>query len=288
MVIRRGVTITKIKLKLKLKLGPALEPLAQVLFYCAKAVKKMEIPKYSGKQAREIIKNLTPKETASLTWEELVGLARAGQREIRNDIKRFRKAGVERGAFAIRAFRRATTEHDVTYSYYSIKERKYITKTKRIKPEITYMARINEKRSNTGLELYINKLQSYFSDSTGTNTIEGIKKNQRYIRFYMGGGEIIEDENGIPIDYIPKENFSDEEVDHFYDIYQAAKEMFGSDFAAKYQSIRDAIVYAFRNSGEGIPDFRDMTAQKAAEWLFENPNFVEDPSGTIGKDDAFA
>lgn len=245
------------------------------------------MPKYTGKQAREIIKNLTPRDIRALSREELVSLAKAGQNEIRNDQRRFTKAGVLKGAFALKAFKKATTEHDVTYSYYSIKERKNITKTKYIKPEVTYMARINENKSNAGLEMYLNKLRNYFNDTTLTNTVEGIRKHQRYVLFYMGGGEIIEGENGIPIDYIPKENFSDDEVEKFYDIYEATRNRFGSDFSVSYEAIRDAIIFNFRNGNDNIPSFRNMSAEEAAEWLFNNPDYVTDPSGTFGKDDAF-
>lgn len=239
--------------------------------------------KYTAKQARNIIKNLTPKDIKNLNWQELVALATAGQREIRNDIRRFQKAGVSSGAYALNAFKRATTPHTVKYSYYSIKERKVIKKEKEIVPEVRYMARINEKKSTTGLEIYLNKLQNYFSDDTKTNTIEGIKRHQRYVRFFMGGGEVVEDENGLPIDYIPEENFTQEEVDRFYAIYEASKERFGKDFSVRYESIRDAIVFIMRNKND---DFRDKSAEEVADWLLDNPNFITDPSGIFGGDDS--
>ena len=228
-----------------------------------------------------MLANLTAKDIKNMSHEELVELARAGQNEIRNDIRRFTKAGVMPGAFALDAFKKSTTEHDYKYSYYSIKERKEIEKTVHVKPEISYMARITSKRTNEGLTQYLYKLQNYFSHNTKTNTVEGILKHQRYIRFYMGGGEIIEDENGKAVDWAPTENFSDEDVKKFYDIYNEARKVYGKEFAAFYQSIRDAIVYNF--TGEG--NFKTMDSKEAAQFLKNNPNYVSDPSGTVGRDD---
>ena len=234
-----------------------------------------------GKIARQIIANLSAQEMREMNHDELIELAKAGQNEIRNDIRRFKKAGVSAGAFALQAFKRSTTEHDYTYSYYSIKERKEVTRTKHIEPEVSYMARINKNKSEAGLKAYILRMKSYFGDSK-TNTVEGINKHQRYIRFYMGGGEIIEDEEGTPVDYVPAENFSDEDVAKFYEIYNAARKEYGSEFSKFYQSIRDAIVYNFRNGG----DFKTMSKKDVVSFLIDNPDYVADPSGTIGRDDA--
>lgn len=239
----------------------------------------------SGKAAREKIKNITTRDIVNMTHAELVSLARAAQNEIRNDIRRFKKADVLHGAYALNAFKESTTPHTYTYSYYSIKEKATVTKTLHINPEVRYMSNINEKKSAKGLAEYIYRARAYFSDETKTNTVEGINKHQRYIRFYMGGGRAIYDESGKAVDWIPSENFTDEEVKKFYDIYNAARKHFGSDFSLVYQAARDAIVYNMRNGG--VVNFNHMSADEAAAWLDKNRWYIDDPSGTFQRGSVF-
>ena len=240
--------------------------------------------RYTGKEAREIIKNMSAGEIKKLSWDDMIDLAKAGQNEVRNDMRRFRKAGVERGAFAFMKFKDATSPHDYTYTYYSIKEHKDIEKTVHVDPGVRFMSRINERKSASDLAIYLMRLDNYFNAETAT--VEGIDRHDRYIRYFMGGGDAITDENGKAVDWIPREDFSEEDVAAFYKMYDAARREYGREFAAFYQSIRDAIVYNMRNGGEN--NFRTMTPEEVAKFLHNNPDYVDDPSETLGKDDAFA
>lgn len=239
----------------------------------------------SGKAARERLKTMSAHDIKNMTHGELVTLARAAQNEIRADIRRFKKAGVLSGAFALNAFKEATTPHDYSYSYYSVKEKKKITKTVHVNPGVRYMSRINEKKSASDLAEYLYRAQSYFADETRTNTVEGINKHQRYIRFYMGGGRAIYDNSGKAVDWIPSEMFTDDEVKKFYEIYNSARKQFGGDFSNLYQSVRDAIVYNMRNGGE--VNFNRMSPEEAGEWLNKNRWYIDDPSETFQGRDVF-
>lgn len=239
----------------------------------------------SGKAAREMLKGMTARDIKKMSHGELVSLAKAAQNEIRADIRRFKKAGVFGGAFALNAFKESTTPHDYKYTYYSVKEKKNITKVVHVNPGVRYMSRINANKSASDLAQYLYRAQSYFSDDTRTNTVEGISKHQRYLRFYMGGGRAIYDESGKAVDWIPSEMFTDEEVKKFYDIYNAARKAFGGDFSNLYQAVRDAIVYNMRNGGD--VNFNHMSADEAGEWLNKNRWYVDDPSGVFQRGSVF-
>ena len=248
----------------------------------------------SGSEARKILASLTPSKLRYMPDDELIRLLRAGQNEIRNDIRRFKKAGVS--SPAIRVFKEQTHEHKYETFVPSLKRPgEKIKKIVVVKPEILTFSKINVTKSRGGLEQYASKLASYFNPSTVTNTVEGIQRNNRYVLYHMFGGRVIygdSDNSTHATDWIPAKETSQENIDKWFSIYNAYRKHYGDAYAAMYKELARSLTYNLENgftTPDGtVIDLFTMSPDEAAEWLSKHGEFIDDPSGTVSGDDAVA